>query len=541
MATKDEKNTGGEASMLPKAPIPIRKQPSGAGGRRKARVEKLTDQEIDGILDDFERKVATGPIDAIENVVDERLWKSRQRVPRVVVDRIVSGRCKIPAVAFEIMIPLAGRAAAGYLKQIADNRNVDDIVRFGARRRARWAERTETSARISFLNTLKDPTSTLIEATRQGAQYWPPDADILSEVVGYLEVVPRELALQVIERGAREIPPEAFVWLLRPLLHIRHPQVQKAALGHLARIDGGTSAGAISRMAQTALNSEVRSEAEAVARRLQFRVVASTPRDLPYMDMPPLEKVWASAVDGAGAQVLLLKRSWMPGLSLVVDVLHKDSWGMKDAFGFFRMPDEQADEMIEQFEEDGVDVVEIDLALARGILAAAVEESAASGHAITPTFEAWEPLFHDTYPAPPDEPIEQLEMDDSPFAQRRDLYRKSDELLEHPFFRSWIFDPEQIAPLLEDVPPPKAGRISDAQIVPLIRELVDDQERRLLRRRLRMQARLLDRAGFSRERDISLAASAGLADGKESEITKHPLVRQMVKDSIVNLFGFLLA
>lgn len=511
------------------------------GGSKLASVDVSVELEISRVLDDLEESVMRGQLDETEKITD-KLWTHRKLLPQVIVDRLIAGKSKFPAVEFDTLIGFGGQKARSHLKTIADSPSAEDIVRFGARRRMGWPERGEVKARLAFLNSLRAPESTLVEATRQGTALWPPDGEILADVVGYLEASSPEFALRVVAQGVRDIEADAYAWLMRPLLHSRYPTVQKAALAQLVGTDVQASAGAIRRLARTASDPEVRMEAEAAARRSQFRVVAGRKgaRDN-YQEFPPVDTLWASPIDGAGAQVLLLMRRWMPGFHLVADVLHKDSWGVKEAFGFHHMPEAEGAEMVEEFSEDGVGLVRVDVSLGRGILDAAVEANDATRHRIPPTFEIWEPLFHDAYPPPAEERVETPALDDKPFAGRRDLYVRSDELLDHPFFHSWFFNPEDIGPLLSKVPPPtKKTGIGDAQLVPLVGLLVDDRTRHLLRRRLGRQARLLELKGDTEERDLALAAAAALSDDRKDQLGKHPLLRQMVLNSISNLFqGFL--
>ena len=542
MATSEDKpgrkktRKGGSAAKPPVLPV-ADTQPSSARQSKAATIDKSTEQEVNKTLDELAEGMLRGGGKEIEKVT-AKLWTLRKHVPPIIVDRLTKGSSKLPGIELEMLTGFGGQKGRKYLKEIAESSGTDDIVRFGAHRRLGWPERGEAKARLSFLNSLREPEGTLVEAVRQGTSLWPPDGNILQEVVGYMEAASPEFAIRVLAQGARDIEPSLYAWVLRPLLHSHYPAVQKATLAELARTDAQASSGAIRRLSQTASDPEVRAEAEAMARRLQFRVVAGRRGAKErYQEFPPVDAVWASPVDGAGAQVFLLMRDWGVGLHLVVDVLHTDSWGVKDTFGFFRLPEAESGEMLEEFRQEELELAEIDLASARGILVAAAETNAATGHRIPPVFEVWEPLFHDAYPPPQNELVSSPDLDDTPLADRRDLYLRSAELLDHPFFDSWFFDPEEIGPLLPRVPTPGKKGITDTQLVPLVGLLVDDTVRHQLRNRLRREAWLLGVIGDTEERDLALAAAAGLSDSRKSEIGKHPLLRQMVLDSISNLFS----
>jgi hypothetical protein len=51
----------------------------------------------------------------------------------------------------------------------------------------------------------------------------------------------------------------------------------------------------------------------------------------------PLDGAHLSAIDGSGAQVLLLVRRWELGTRLLANVV-TGTWGIKDGFGHYRSP-----------------------------------------------------------------------------------------------------------------------------------------------------------------------------------------------------------
>jgi hypothetical protein len=220
----------------------------------------------------------------------------------------------------------------------------------------------------------------------------------------------------------------------------------------------------------------------------------------------------------------------------VADVLLTDTWGIKDAFGHHRSPaGETAELTVEAFRAGGVDLVEVDLPSARGGLAAAIATNAATGRPLPPAFELWEPFFHETYPLTPDESTTVPELDDALYASRADLVRRSAALLEHPFFESWFFNPDEIGPKLEGMALGRAGRLRQARYGSLIRQLVDAPTQERLCQRLRRQAWVLDRHGDQQERDLALATAASLGSVTAAGLAKHPFVWGMVDASVHNV------
>jgi hypothetical protein len=470
----------------------------------------------------------------------ERLWAHRRHLPAILVERLIRGRARIPGLAFELLGGLAGPTAGERaLRRVAAAAAAPDMIRWGARRRVGWPQRGEAKARLAFLRSLKDADATLVEAVVQAGWAGLPDVEVLEEVLAYLAVLPAERRRAVVQRAVGE--PEsgpALPWLLRALLHLPDPMLVRLVSSELVRLRDHAAVGALRRLSQTSRDADLQTEAEAAERRLRLQLVdrshaPSAEQPIPWLS---LDGVHLSAVDGAGAQVLLLVRRWEPGTRLVADVLQTDTWGIKEAFGRYRSRvGELAEVTVESFRAGGVDLFEIDLPSARGVLARAIATNAATGRPLPPAFELWEPFFHEAFPPAPDEATLVPELDDAPFASRAELVRRSATLLEHPLFTSWFFNPEEIGPLLDGIALGRGGRLKAAQYGPVIRQLVDAPRRERLRKRLQRQAWILDRQGDQRARDLALATAASLDGATAAGLAEHPFVRAMVDASLDNL------
>ena len=512
------------------------KRRTGSGKRRAAPVVRLA-ANPDRLLDDFEDAMLAGDRERME-VVTEQLWKARGQVTEALTERLIDGRARIPAIAFELLGSFAGQRAATHLRRIAANRDVADIVRLGAHRRAGWPERSEAKRRREFLATLHEPDQTLITAIDQARSFWPPEMEILEEVYGYLAVLPSNRRQAVVSRAVDQLGA-ATAWLLRALLHDDDPAVQRLALRELTRMREPGSAGSVGRLARTTGEDELRAEAIAAGQRLRLQVVDAEVADeadepLPF---PEVDRALLSMIDGSGGQVILVVRRWSTGLLSFVDIFHQDDWGIKGVFGASRTQEENAEGVIEGLEEAGIDLVEVDLATVRGTVDRALGVNAATGHRVPPAFELWEPLLHDTYPPADDEPLAAAELDDAPSAGRRDLVAKGGELAAHPWFESWGFDVPRTSAAMAHAPPPKGGRLTDRQYRPLIEQLVDPPTCAAFRRRLRRQAWLFEQDGERRERDVSLATAADLAAAGPADLAKQPFLRGLIEQSVRHVVG----
>jgi hypothetical protein len=491
--------------------------------------------EIEHLLNVLDAAMLEGDQAGVAAATD-RLWAHRRQLPALLVERLIGGRAQIPGLAFELLGGFAGPTVGERaLRRVAA---APDIIRWGARRRVGWPQRGEARARLEFLLSLKDADATLVEAVVQAGWAMLPDIEVLEEVLAYLAILPAERRQAVVQRALGEPEPSpALPWLLRAVLHVPDPELVRLAIGELVRSRDRAAAGALRRLAQTTRDAGLRTEAEAAERRLRLQLVDRPSPTWEEEPTPwlPLEAVHLSAVDGAGAQVLLLLRHWEAGTRLVADVLQTDTWGLKDAFGRYRAPAGELASLSVEFFRTGVGLVEADLPSARGALITALATNVATGRPVPPTFELWEPFFHDTFPPTTDEATAVPELDEAAFASRADLVRRSAALLEHPFFESWFFNPDEIGPLLDGVVLGPGGRLKEVQYGPLIRQLVDAPLRERLRQRLRRQAWILDRDGDGRARDLALAIAASLAEATAAGLTKHPFLRAMVDASLDSL------
>jgi hypothetical protein len=494
--------------------------------------------EVEQILDRIDESLLGGDPMQVPALV-EQLWRARRSLPEILTQRVITGRARIPAFTFDLLGGFAGAQTPKYLRRIAATPQLPDIVRWGARRRAGWPERGQTKRRLEFLEALQDADGTLVVAVDQGTDTWPPDNDILEEVLAYLLVLPSERRQALVSRIAAEVGLPGGL-LLHAVLHIDDPATQRLALGELVRLREPGAVAPIARLARTARDAGVRAEAEAAVRRLRLRPVEDA-APLPVLPLPPVEQVTISGIDGDGGQVVIVVRRLAEGVFVMADLLYKDNWGIKDSFGASRATVDRAEFILESLKLEDIEAIESDLATARGIVAQALEDNAVTGQPVPPAFELWEPLLHETYPPADDEPVATTELDDAAYAGRQDLVRMSGALADHPFFDSWGFERADIVVALMTTPPPgRSGRISDRQYRALIELLLTPDRRELFRRRLRRQAWLLEQDDDAPARDLALATAAHLASATPTELGRLPFLRALVDHSIAHLFdGFL--
>jgi hypothetical protein len=493
--------------------------------------------DAERLLDEVDAAIAAADPTRLPRLL-ESLWAVRRHLPELLTQRLIDGRVAVPAFSFQLLQSFAGPRAPTYLKRIAVHRSLPDLVRWGAQRRAGWPERGEAKRRREFLATLNDPAGTLVAATLEATSAWPPEGEILQEVVGYLMALPAAERRAALERLVAELGEQAG-GLLHAALHVADPRSQRFVVDALVRLREAGAAGPIERLALTARDPGVRADAAAALQRLRLRVVDAAAPEEP-LELPPLDRALMSIVDGAGAQVILVLRDLGPAGFTLADFLIKEGIGIKEAFGLSHVPSEEVEEVMEGFVAQAVDLFEVDLAAVRGALADAVAENAANGEAIPPAFELWEPLVHDVYPPPADEPTTTPALDDAPYANRADLVRQSGRLADHDYFVTWGFEAPEILPAIAGAPPPTSTRWTDRQFRPLIEQLVTPAVRDRLRERFRRQAWLLEREGDTASRDLALAAAAALADSAPDQLARLPFLRRLVQNSVMQFASALL-
>jgi hypothetical protein len=508
------------------------------GHKAKPAQPRKNDAEIERLLDQFDQAILSHDREGV-TALTQSMWQHRTRLPEFLTRRVVEGRAAIPAIAMEMLGGFAGPKATTFLRRIADQQNVPDIVRFGAQRRSGWPERGATKRRLAFLESLENPDQTLVVAIDQGTDTWPPECEILDEVLGYLAVLPSARAQKIAKAAVDEVGERAS-WLLHALLELKDASLARCAIRCLEQLHDVGAIAPLRRLARStgvaALRKDATTAAEHLAALPADRRVPSESKAL-----PTAQKVLLSVVDGAGAQTVLVTRQIVEDVVIMANYLSTDSWGIKDTFGQDRVPAVELPPILEEFESAGVSLVEVDLAACRGVMQSAVDVNGSTGQPIPPVFELWEPFLHEIYPPPVDEPVVVPELDDAGYAGRADLLKANGKLFDHRFFESWAFAPEDLALAMFLTPVAKSRLRSNKQFAPLVEAIMNPATCARYRQRLRRQAWLLDRVGDAHARDLALATAASLDKASPADLAKQPFFLEMAsrtfEEVVSNVLG----
>ncbi len=510
----------------------------GAPGLRLVGQDALT-TTLNERLDALDQALQAGRQSEIA-LIAEQLSRHSKAAAQVLADRVRSGRARSAAIAFELLMGFAGQRAPALLKQIAADSAVPDIVRWGARRRAGWAKRGQAKARRAFLASLQDAEDTLVTAVAQAGAWAPPDGEILTEVLEYLQVLAPKERLSVVRR-AQAAKPVALPWLLRSLVHVEDPPLQTLCLDALVQSFDEAARGTLDRLVKTSRNAALVEAARAAARPQQIRVGAGVAQPPGHAEPPWPQVITArtTAVDVEGGQLVSVTRDLGGEREVFAGVYVSDDRGIADILGTYGRLSGSVEDLMREFRDLYTPDVEIDLPAARGILAAAVETAVAHGRALPPALELWEPYFHDTFPPAPDEPTIVTELDDARYSGRGDLVRRSVTLLDHQLFEGWFVQPEELEAALLSI------GTSAAALLPgrppyskLIKALFGAEERGRLRHRLRRQAWLLGRLGEPTLRDIALATASSVVEASQADLARHVFLRAMIDLSLEAIAAF---
>jgi HEAT repeats len=342
---------------------------------------------------------------------------------------------------------------------------------------------------------------------------------------------PQALTAMAQSRDRRVLP------LFLCLLHAPDDDIVMAAIEALKALGDPTTIACLEERAAYDPSPAVRQAAQEAAAHLASATAAQPTSifELPVAP-PPLVSCRLSTIDGNGGQVLFIIRQTPDDVYEFLDLMFNDQQGIKDCFGGQAEDVDEVEDMIaDGLGEMGIELVDVGIEKARAEIERAYQTTLKAGRRLPPSYMSWKAWLQGEDP----EPVEVFPLPEITPREQADLLARCDELIALEEFDSWAFNPEHLQDLerkFERLAHRKNA--SAATIHKLIgqgiKEIVDDEYRRLLRERLERQAWLLTQ--IYGEEDIpklALAAAAGLADGATPP-EKHPLLREMLLVSLTN-------
>jgi hypothetical protein len=464
--------------------------------------------------------------------------------PQAFVNRLVSGREHLPGVAMPMLFDATGDAAPTYLRRIIKARDAADLIRFEAQRLLGFEPEREIQHRRGFLASLHDPEGTLADISFAVGVTWPSRLFLGEDVLRFIDVMKPDQQIRTLHRivarcGAHAIP------MLHALLHDDNDQTAIAAIQALSEYRFAGSLGPLKRVARLSEHAEARQAAANAMESTAFDQQRLEPPDaeippFPPQPLAPPDRCAVSAVLPSGEQTVSVIREMAEGLYGGFGYVTDDVNGIADVFVFSPGTWEMMDGEIEIVTGAEVPTLEVNAAVVRGAVEMALTTIEQIGLPLAPTFELWEPLIHDTYPPPPDEPFTLPIIDDAPFADRKDLADQAESLFDSTFFSGWSLEPVSMLLMGAQLDLTNPDEWSAEQYEQIIGAVAQPELIGMLRRRLQQQAYLLDLDDEEITRDIALAVSASLAEASQEDLVASPFLRQMAKGTaelLANPFG----
>ncbi len=486
--------------------------------RQPGNDQPATRAQIEHALTALEDLIIAGQFDGIARWA-ALLWTNRDEAEDALLTRIRTGQVRLPGLALDVLGGIAGRRLPEIMRLVAADRSVPDILRLEAKRRLGWPAKSERKARNTFLESLQDAESALVDDLALYLGGPVLDGGILTDLLGYLLAMPAARRTEYVSMLVESFGPHAS-WLLRALLSAPDIATQRLCGEQLASLRDHGAAGALSRTEHLTRNPSVLQSVTAACRRLSFRALLPTTdpesdpvalrrTGLPGVAELPFEQVAMTAVDGDGGQVVLVVRRWDPDVFLVAEVFLRDDIGIVGAWGMTRTVGEQLDEAL-SIVTDRCPLVRVEPRDAIDTLQWAAECNLRTRRPLPPVFALWEPYFYpDLMPQAHHRGAEAKTLPLPPGPGRLGEGEVS-RLFLSPFFSSWRFPVESVGTHvdLEKEPSPTI--------------------RWLLAARLQRQAWLLERDGDGELRDVALHVAATLDEGGSESLPGQAFLQALV-------------
>ncbi|MBS1253264.1 MAG: hypothetical protein MAG451_02313 [Anaerolineales bacterium] len=315
--------------------------------------------------------------------------------------------------------------------------------------------------------------------------------------------------------------------LLAPLLYATNEAIVRAVLGVAGKL---LEAPAELRVALEDLADE--HPKQAIRERASKLLKRLVPADR-LTPQAPLHGAWITSVDGDGGQMIVLTRRLAPGYVTMLNVYFNDLEGIQDYTVVEGVGVAELEDLLSGLEAEGVLIVEADLPTCRSLLADARAATVRAGLPLPLSYGVWRDL---------------LAGDDARDLEVPDLapvdvhahpawLAESDQLLEHPAYAYWFFDPDELPNRFAAAyrsKPTAGGR--RAAVEEAIQAHVGDDLRAALRERLWRQADVLARLGDDEAVQRTLAVAAVLAPDAGTALQHHPLLQVMMRRTLEDQF-----
>jgi hypothetical protein len=331
------------------------------------------------------------------------------------------------------------------------------------------------------------------------------------------------------------------------------PDVALAAMDAVERYKDARAVRALEELAVRYPHDAVRREARKAADRLRIR--ASLAPQIDPVPPPALYLCYLTTIDGTGGQAALLVRQTRPEMLRIAQIVFGDETGIEDCFGMDVLA-RDLDDLLNELVDRGLSPVDVPYAQFVETLEFACEMTWNGGRVLPVSFVAWREWLTwewthgehagDGARAQTEPTVEQLFMGALSPRKRARLLRDCPELLFQDEFTQWVFGEDEVHELGDafwelvekaqgQQPEVSAVRALLGQIV---RQIVTDRLRGLIRERLRRVAPLLRDLYVEEEVwQWAVVAAALLVDNSPLPPDEHPFLLAMAAHSLENVVG----
>lgn len=436
--------------------------------------------------------------------------------------------------AITLLRELGDRRAVGPLRRMLDNPDYSDEEKMEVIHVLQHLGAPVDEA--TFRRAISDPDTLMKETLHRMLETIHDPVQVEALLDAMEQQMPPEAQEQYVRDLLGQLTDRRLLLMLSALLHSEHDAVVLAAIDAIERLKEPATIPLLEERARHDPSNQVRHAADNAALRLQMRTGDRPSQPWITPSALPLSRCLLSTIDGNGGQVLFIARERSDGDLQGVDILFNDHEGIKDCFSLI-VDEGELDVMLDSFGMS-VDFVDVCLARARSAVSHAYQATLAASRRLPPAFMVWQGWLE----GEDQRSVEEFPLPSLASSQQAEWLVKSAELLTLDEFGYWFFNPDEVEShvphyrrLLQKGQAERGEAAFETLLDEVIEAVVDEEYRRLLAGRLRRQAWLL--AQLYEEEEIPLWALAAAAAFDQGVLVEHPLLRDMMEESLRNAAG----
>lgn len=506
----------------------------------KHRQSQLTEEEL---MQGFSRLVSNEWRFGDAKVFLRRIKSTPSISAPYLINHLVNGTARERETATMMLRLLAGPRVIMPLREVLRSETISDDARIAA---ALVLEELGEKVDVpGIASGLRDPRGVFDAIWETVLSRSQSDETFLVTLLQSMQEGPSDGREEVIRALGEPRDPRAL-WILKPLLYGKRVGTILAAIDAIEAIGGTEAVEDLKAVSENDPSRRVRKRARVAYGRLLMRSRSFFPDPptllssrRPLVSAYPVQRAWVTFVDSHGDQAVGIVRRRPDGLLKVLSILVSETQGITRCLGVDEMQPSDLAEIEEDLRARGLVPVDVDIHACQSVLADARALNVACGRRLPTDYEIWKGMLGNPSPGSP-KGLAGAATDTEPGLLS--LLPETVSLLAGQEFRHWVLDPDLVWPYVDEwssaSAEDRAGLAGQATLEKLValaaHDLIDQDYRRLLSRRLNRQAWLLARLGKQHESRLATAAALGLDPEMGIPLDVHPFVRAMVTNSFLN-------